>query len=151
MHTWQVNRIAVGAHAKAVCEAFRKFGKRCSVRWINRQCEASKDVRRTDYYGAFWLWFEAIYVANREGAEFLFEDFRARVQSLRDLEALAMADVPTQVARCNDEHADVIRAAILGDDSERLEREIAEAIAEKRMLLAMIKARRVMATAAQAA
>jgi hypothetical protein len=142
MQTWEVNRIAVGGCAKAVTEALRKFGKRCSVRWVNKQCEASKDVRRTDYYAAFWLWYESIYVSNREGAEFLYEDFRARAQSLRDLEAHASADVPTQIARCNDEHSDIVRAAITGCDPVSIEREIVEAIASKQLLLAMIRARK---------
>jgi hypothetical protein len=150
MQTWEVNRIAVGNCAKAVAEAMRKFGKRCSVRWVNRQCEESKDVRRTDYYSAFWRWYESIYVSNREGAEFLYEDFRARVQSLRDLEALASADVSTQIARCNDEHSDIVRAAIIGSDHDSFEREIVEDIASKQLLLAIIRARRA-AEAAQAA
>jgi hypothetical protein len=145
MHTWQVNRIAVGGCAKAVAEALGKFGKRCTPRWVNRQCEEPADVRRTDYYGAFWRWYESIFVANREGADFLYEDFRARVQGLRDLEALATADVPTQIAKCEGEHSDIIRAAFLGGDTARLKREIAEDIAEKRLLLAMIEAREVRA------
>jgi hypothetical protein len=150
MQTWEVNRIAVGDRAKAVAEALRKFGKRCSVRWVNLQCEESRDVRRTDYYSAFWRWYESIYVSNREGAEFLYEDFRVRVQNLRDFEAHASADVPTQIARCNDEHSDIVRAAITGSDPDSIEREIVEDIASKQLLLAMIRARRV-AAAAQAA
>lgn len=71
------------------------------------------------------------------------------MQGLRDLETLATADVPTQIAKCEGEHSDIIRAAFLGGDTARLKREIAEDIAEKRLLLAMIQARE--AEAARAA
>ncbi len=141
MLTHEVNRIAVGACAKAVAEALRKLGKRCSVRWVNRQCEESPDVRRTDYYGAFRRWFEAVFIANRDGAEFLFEDFCAFVQSMRDFEDLALGDWRAQIARCEGEHSDIIRAALLDGCNERLKSEIKEDIAEKRRLLAMLEAR----------
>lgn len=140
MHTWEVNRTAVGDCAKAVCEALRKLGKRCSVRWVNLQCEAPLDVNRTDYYAAFWRWFEAVFVANRDGAEFLFEDFRARVQAMRDFEDLATGDWRQQIALCQDEHSHIISAALLEGCTARLKREIKEDIAAKRRLLAMIEA-----------
>jgi hypothetical protein len=141
MDSWQVNRIAVADCAKAVSEALRKLGKRCSVRWVNRQCEPPQDVARSDYYGAFRRWFEAIFIANRDGAEFLFEDFCAFVQSMRDFEDLANADLQQQFARCEGEHSDIIRAALLSGDTGQLQREIVEDIAEKQRLLAMIRAR----------
>jgi hypothetical protein len=141
MDSWQVNRIAVGACAKAVAEALRKLGKRCSVRWVNRQCEPPQDVTRSNYYEAFLRWFEAVFIANRPGAEFLFEHFCAFVQSLRDFEDLASADLQHQFARCEGEHSDIIRAALLSGDTGQLQREIVEDIAEKQRLLAMIQAR----------
>lgn len=151
MHTWQVNRIAVGTSTKAVCEALRKFGKVCSTRWVNLQCEEPTDVRRTNYYEAFVLWFTAIFVVNRAGAEFLFEDFRARVAALCELEDLATGDWRTQIARCEGEHSDIIRVAFLNGTAADLKREIAEDIAEKRRLLAIIAAQEAREAAARAA
>lgn len=141
MHTWEVNRIAVGGCAKAVAEALRKLGKVCTTRWVNLQCEAPLDVRRTDYYGAFWRWFEALFVANRDGAEFLHEDLCARVQAMRDFEDLATGCDREQLARCNQEHSDIISAALLDGSTAKLKREIMEAIVANRRLLAMIVAR----------
>jgi hypothetical protein len=62
---------------------------------------------------------------------------------MRDFEDLATADLQQQFARCEGEHSDIIRAALLSGDTGQLQREIAEDITEKRLLLAMIQAREI--------
>ncbi|HEV2704943.1 MAG TPA: hypothetical protein VGV59_03405 [Pyrinomonadaceae bacterium] len=141
MHTHEVNRAAVGDSAKAVCAALDHLGKRCSVRWVNLQCEAPVDVKRVNYYEAFLRWFEALWLARREGAEFLFEDFCARVEALRAGDRHDPTDWYEQLARCEEEHCQAIKAAILNRDMAAIRRELAEDIAAKRRLLAMHEAR----------
>jgi hypothetical protein len=141
MHTHQALRIAVGDNAKAVREALRRRGKRVSLRWVYYQCEPAEDVARTDVYGAFWRLFRAVWEANRDGGEFLFEDFRARVMALRERDSLVSLDWYEQVARCEEEHAQALKAAILARDSHLISKELAEDIAAKRQLLAMAEAR----------
>lgn len=149
MFPYEANRIAVAGHAKAVAEALRRLGKRCSVRWVNRQCEPSVDVVRPDYYGAFWRWFEALWLAHRPGAEFLFEDFRARVLALRARDdAPAATDWFEQVAVCAREHSEALQAAIRNHDPAAIRRELAESIAAQRRLLATLEARETCARAA---
>jgi hypothetical protein len=141
MRTCDANRLAVGDAAKAVCEALRSLGYARSVRWVYRQCEPPADVKRLDFYGAFLRWFTAIWHANRPGAEFLFEDFRSRVLALRERDELATADWYTEVARCESEHSEALQAAILNRDDTAIRKELAEDIAAKRKLLAMVEAR----------
>ncbi len=138
MFCYEANRIAVGHHAKAVAEALRSLGKRCSVRWVNRQCEESKDVRRTNYYGAFMRWFEALWTAHRPGAESLYEDFCARVEALRLADGACEGDPDEQLARVETEHSDIIRERLRSADTRRLIEETQQAIVEKRRYLAML-------------
>jgi hypothetical protein len=141
LETWQANQLAVGEHSKAICLHLRRLGKRCSLRWIYRQCQPPPDLSSLDYYGSFWRWFEALWRGNREGAEFLFEEFRSRVLALRERDELMSADWYSEVATCEGEHAEAIRAAILNRDVAAIKKEIAEDIAAKRRLLALVEAR----------
>jgi hypothetical protein len=138
MHTFEANKIAVGGHSKAVCLALRRLGmRRCSERLIRYQCE--RNQTRADWYSTFWRWFRALWVAHREGAEFLYEDFQARVATLRGAEAPPPRSWLEQVARCEQEHSEALRAAILAGDSIALRSEVADVIREYRSLLAMIE------------
>jgi hypothetical protein len=142
METHQVNRLAVGDSAKALREALRSLGKRCSLRWIYYQCQPSQDVRRLDVYGAFWRFFQALWRANRTGAELLFEDFRARVQALRHSTAdLCRADWYESLAELEQEHSEALQAAIRNHDLAAIKKEIGEAIAAYRRLLAIVEVR----------
>jgi hypothetical protein len=141
MQTCEANRLAVGDAAKAVRDALCSLGYARSLRWVYRQCEPSTDVKRLDFYGAFWRWFLAIWHANRQGAEFLFEDFRSRVLALREQDELRESDWYKEVARCESEHSEAIQAAILNRDDAALRKELPEAIAAYRKLLAIVEAR----------
>ena len=139
MDTYEVNRIAVGGFSKCVREALKRLGmRRCSVRLVRYQCE--KNDLRADWYSLFWRWFLALWMANREGAEFLYEDFTARVAALRDADDVSATDYDRQLARCEGEHSDIIRARINGEDVTVLIQETIEAIVEKRRLVAMLVA-----------
>lgn len=142
MQTFEINRLAVGDSAKALREALRSLGKRCSLRWIYYQCEAPRDVRRLDPYGAFWRFFQALWHANRQGAEFLFEDFRARVSALRHTPSdLCRADWYEELATCETEHSEALQAAIRFRNPAAIKKEISEAIAAYRRLLTIVEAR----------
>jgi hypothetical protein len=141
LETWQANQLAVGDAAKAVCLALSRLGKRCTLRWIYRQCQPTNETSSLDYYGSFWRWFEALWRGNRQGAEFLFEDFRSRVLALREGDDLSAADWYAEVALCEGEHSEAIRAAILNRDVSAIKKELSEDIAAKRRLLALVEAR----------
>lgn len=139
METWEANRIAVGGHAKALREALRGLGKKVSLRWIYYQCSPPTDVNRPDPFGLFWRWFEALWLAHRPGAEFLFEDFCARVSALRDSEPASGArDWYEELSICAREQSEALQAAIRRHDDAAIRRELAESIAAERRLLVML-------------
>jgi nucleotide-binding universal stress UspA family protein len=137
--TYAVNRAAVGGHAKAVREALIRLGmRRCSLRLVYYQCEA-RDLH-LDYYGALWRWVEALFMANREGAELLVEDFRARFDDLR-------ARRPSEfgwfelVARCEEAHSSVMRDAIRNRDVNSVVARLTPAISAYQELLTTARSR----------
>lgn len=135
----EANRIAVGGFTHNVCRALKALGmRRCSTRLV--QYQFKPDATRLDWYSAFFRWFLALWMVRREGAEFLFEDFCARVAALREESEVLDADYAFQLARCEGEHSDVIRAALRGEDSAHIRKEVLESIAANRRLLAVINA-----------
>lgn len=141
MKTYEANGVAIKGFAQAIRLELRKLGmRRCSVRLVYNQGEEPRT--RLDWYGLFWRWFLALWRANQKGAEFLFEDFRARVQALRERDQLSSCDWYTEVARCESEHSEALQAAILNRDDAAIRKELAEDIAAKRKLLALVEARR---------
>lgn len=139
MFTYEASAIAIRGSAKAIRAALLDLGmRRCSIRLVQRQAEAPQ--AQLDWYGLFVRWFTAIWRANRPGAEFLFEDFRARVAGLRAEDDLSASDLDAQLERCEGEHSDIIKCVFRHDYSQ-IKREIAEDIAAKRRLLAMYEAR----------
>lgn len=139
MDTPEANRVAVGGFTHAVCRALKTLGmRRCSARLV--QYQFKPDPLRLDWYGLFWRWFLALWTARREGAEFLFEDFCARVAALREESEVLDADYAFQLARCEGEHSDVIRAALRGENPAHIRKEVLESIAANRRLLAVLNA-----------
>lgn len=137
MDTAEANRLAVGGFTHAVCRALKSLGmRRCSARLV--QYQFNPDELRRDWYGLFWRWFRALWIARREGAEFLFEDFCSRVAALREEPEASDADYGSQLARCESEHSELIRAALLGEDPERIRKHVLESIAAHRRLLAVL-------------
>jgi hypothetical protein len=84
----------------------------------------------------------------QDGAEFLFEDFCSRVESLRRQEAGPPADWYEQIATCAREHGEALQAAIQRRDPLAIRRELAESIAAERRLLSMLSEREEAAHAA---
>jgi hypothetical protein len=136
VYTHEVLKLAVGGNAKAVCESLRQLGKRVSLRWVYFLCEPNADVRRANPYESFWLLFRALWQAHREGAELLYEDFRARVESLRS-EGNPEGDWFEQVVRCERENSEALQAAILRRDARAIRKELSDSIREQRRLLEM--------------
>ncbi|HEY0005929.1 MAG TPA: hypothetical protein VGB17_14200 [Pyrinomonadaceae bacterium] len=146
MQPYEANLIAIGGFAKAIRLALLKLGmRRCSLQLIHRQAEAPIPAVRLSWYCAFWRWFLALWMAHRQGAEFLFEDFCARVQALRDMDDLQSASAAELLAEADGEHGDIVRAAFLNEETDKLMREIAEDIVVKRKLLAFYAARQMSA------
>lgn len=141
METYEVNRAAVAGHAKAVRLALKQLGmRRCSLQLVYRQCEAS--AFRLDWYKCFRRWFEALWLANRGGAEFLFENFRAWFEGLRmDAAGCGAGEWYESLARCEREHSEAVQAAILNHDAALIRRELTEAIAAMREQLALLDVR----------
>jgi hypothetical protein len=138
--THDANRLALGDRAKAVREALLRLGmRRCSLRLVHYQTEARP--LRLDWYGLYWRWLRALHLANPSGAEFLFEDLRARYSALREGDQLARACWYEQLAECEREHSEAIRAAILDRDPRLIRKEISEAISALRRQLALLDAR----------
>ena len=138
MQTYEANLIALGGCAKSIRAALKKLGmRRCSLRLVYYQC-SPRDLR-LDWYGVFWRWCEALWLANREGAEFLFEDLFARICALRSSAPTTPLDLDSHLAMCEREHSDIIRAAFLHDIA-RMKREIGEDIRAKQLLLEIIEA-----------
>ena len=80
-------------------------------------------------------------MANPSGADFLFEDLRSRFTALREGSELACACWYEQLAECEREHSEAIRAAILDRDPRLIRKEIAEVISALRRQLALLDAR----------
>ncbi len=138
--THDANRMALGSEAKAVREALIRLGMRsCSLRLVHYQTEPRP--LRLDWYGLYWRWLRALHLANPSGADFLFEDLRSRFAALRDGDRLAGACWYEQLAECEREHSEAIRAAILDRDPRLIRKEIAEAISALRRQLALLDAR----------
>ena len=138
MLTCEANRLAVGPHAKSIRLALLRLGmRRCSERLVRYQCE--QNPLRLDWYGLFWRWLQALWLAHRAGFDFLFEDLCARVAALRDSEAPPPAcDWYEQIATCAREHGEALQAAIQRRDPAAIQRELAESIAAERRLLVML-------------
>lgn len=116
--------------------------RRCSVRLVHRQSEAPVEGQTISWYGSFWRWFQALWAANRRGAEFLYEDFCGRVEALRLNDGPPIvADWYAEVASCESQHAEALHAAILNTDVQAIKRKLAQAIAAKRRLMALLEAR----------
>ena len=138
--THEANRLALGDRAKAVREALLSLGmRRCSLRLVHYQTEPRP--LRLDWYGLYWRWLRALDLANPVGADFLFEDLRARFSALRQGNELAAACWYEQLAECEREHSEALRAAILDRDPRLIRKEIAEAISALRRQLALLDAR----------
>lgn len=141
MDTTHANRVAIGDRAKAVREALLTLGmRRCSLQTVYNQ--AKTRPLRLDWYGLFWRFFRALWLGNRAGAEFLYEDFKARVEALRVAEVPAEdEDWRSLVCACSDEHAEAIREAIVAEDYPRIVKESAEAVTAYRRLIAAAQTR----------
>ena len=138
--THDANRVALADRAKAVREALLSLGmRRCSLRLVHYQAEPRP--LRLDWYGLYWRWLRALHLANPSGADFLFEDLRSRFTALREGSELACACWYEQLAECEREHSEAIRAAILDRDPRLIRKEIAEAISALRRQLALLDAR----------
>ena len=138
---YDANRAAVGSHAKAVRLSLLKLGmRRCSLTLVYRQ--GDPDTDRPSWYCLFIRWFTALWLARREGAELLFEDFLARVAALRDQAEARRGDAPGRLAAdlelAEAEHSDIVRARFRGDDLRRLRQEVIEDVAAKRRLVATL-------------
>ena len=142
METTDANFIAVDGRTQAVARALKRLGMRqCSARLVQYQFKPRPT--RPDWYGAFWRWFRAIWVAHRAGAEFLFEDFCAKVSALRDADLPhAQPPVTAQVEKCQYRNHRFVAAYIRGDGDDSLIREAVEGIVEMRALVRMLTARR---------
>lgn len=139
MRTDEANKLAIRGHSQAICRALRALGmRRCSDRLVRRQGEEAH--LRLNWYALWWRWFRAVWRANRAGAEFLYEDFAARVEALRAADDLSGADLEEQFAACAGEHAELVQAAFRKDVA-RIREVVARAIAGHRRLLAILEAR----------
>ena len=136
--THQANKIAACGHAPSLVRRLRELGmRRCAESLVKRQWD---DPDRPSWYCLFWRWFKALWMAHRKGAEFLFEDFCARVAALRDAEAQSGArDWYEQLAICAREQSEALQAAIRRHDDAAIGRELSESIAAERRLLAMLR------------
>lgn len=137
----EANRAAVSSRAKQVREQLLRLGmRRCSLTLVYRQCDP--EALRPSWYCLFLRWFEALWLAHREGAELVFEHFLSFVAALRDPCEARPGDVLGALAHALEEaereHSDIVRARFRGDDLRRLSEEIAEDIAAKRRLLATV-------------
>lgn len=144
MQTFEANRAAVGDRAKAVSLALLKRGmRRASVQLVRRQWEPPVPGRRQSWYCGFWRWFEAVFEANRRGAEFLVEDFCARFEALRSESAGFVSPLTwnEHVAHYVRVVGEAAEAAILDSDPALIRVRLAEVVAASRDLLAAIEAR----------
>jgi hypothetical protein len=138
--THDANRLALGDRAQAVREALLSLGmRRCSLRLVHYQAEPRP--LRLDWYGLYRRWLRALHLAHPDGVDFLFEDSRSRFAALREGDRLAAACWYEQLAECEREHSEAIRAAIPDRDPRLIRKEIAEAISALRRQLALLDAR----------
>ena len=135
--THEANGHAARGHAPSLVRALKRLGmRRCSEHLVKRQWD---DPDRPSWYCLFWRWFEALWLAHRSGAEFLFEDFCARVAALRQAEEPAVGrDWYEQLSICAREQSEALQEAIRRHDDAAIRRELAESIAAERQLLAML-------------
>lgn len=136
--TRAANRLAARGHTFKIVRALKSLGmRRCSESLVRRQWDEA--ATQASWYCCFWRWFEALWLAHRAGAEFLYEDFRARVEALRQASAPAPAlDWYEQLSVCAREQSEALQAAIRRHDVTAIRRELAESIAAERKLLAML-------------
>lgn len=136
--TFKANGYAARGHAPSLVRALKQLGmRRCSERLVRRQWEPGAGC--PSWYCLFWRWFQALWLAHRKGAEFLFEDFNARVAALRDSEPTSGArDWFEQLALCAREQSEALQAAIRRRDTAAIRRELVESIAAERQLLLML-------------
>ena len=88
----EVNRRAVGGRTQAVRRWLKRLGmRRCSARLV--QYQFKPDATRHDWTSLWWRWFLAVWFANKAGAYFMFEQFAARVDALREMEGRDARDV----------------------------------------------------------
>ena len=136
--TIEANALAARGHSAQLVRALKRLGlRRCSERSVRYQYEGG--ANRPSWYCCFWRWFEALWMAHRKGAEFLYEDFCARVAALRESEAQHGArDWYEQLSICAKEQSEALQAAIRRHDDTAIRRELSESIAAERKLLAML-------------
>lgn len=135
--THEANREAARGHAPSLVRALKRLGmRRCSASLVKHQWD---DPDRPSWYCLFVRWLEALFMANRPGFDFLFEDLCARVAALRESEtALAPLDWYEQLAKCAREHGEALAAAAQRRDAAHIRRELMQSIAAERELLAML-------------
>jgi hypothetical protein len=134
--TFEANGHAARGHAPSLVRALKRLGmRRCSESLVKRQWQP--DPQRPSWYYLFVRWFTALWMVHRAGAEFLFEDFCARVAALRGT-AAPSRDYFEQVALCAREHGEALAAAVERRDAATVRRELMESIAAERELLAML-------------
>lgn len=138
LSTLDANRVAARGHSAGLTRALKRLGmRRCSERLVRYQYEPG--AGRLDWYALFWRWLEALWLVNREGFDFLFEDLCARVAALRDAETPGVGrDYYEQLSICAREQSEALQAAIRRHDDGAIRRELAESIAAERKLLAML-------------
>ena len=135
--THAANGQAARGHSASLARALKGLGMlRCSEYLVRRQWD---DPDRPSWYCLWWRWYEALWLAHREGAEFLFEDFCARVARLRSAAPTVGAEDWHQlVARSAREHGQAIAAAVEMRDEAAVRRGLVESIATTRDLLALL-------------
>jgi hypothetical protein len=139
MDTPEANRAAVDGNTLAVARALKRLGmKQCSERLVQYQFKPG--AARHDWYGLFWRWWRALWIAHRAGAEFLFEDFCARVSAVRDAEGLRATSLGEQLDRCEYQHYRFAAAAARSAPRDEIIRLGVEEIVEKRKLVWMLTA-----------
>ncbi len=141
MQPHEANTIAVGGHTKAVRDALLRLGmRRCSLALVYRQTRPPEGLR-LDWYSIFLRWLRALWLAHRAGAEFLLDDLHVRVAAWRerDGEGQGRDCWRAQMVRCEAEHSDVVRAALVSD-LRQMRVEAVECIAAQRQLIARIDA-----------
>lgn len=136
--TIEANALAARGHSAQLVRALKRLGlKRCSERSVRYQYETS--ALRPSWYCLYWRWFHALWMVHRKGAEFLYEDFCARVAALRDGEPQhGERDWYGQLALCAKEQSEALQAAIRRQDDAAIRRELSESIAAERRLLQML-------------
>ncbi|MCA1615019.1 MAG: hypothetical protein LC795_15480 [Acidobacteria bacterium] len=136
LSTHDANRAAARGHSAGLARALKRLGmRRCSERLVRYQYEPG--AARPSYYCLYWRWLQALFVANRAGFDFLFEDLCARVAELRGAAAPARGYFE-QVAVCAREHGEALAAAAERRDRDAIRRELTESIAAERELLSML-------------